>query len=195
MKTIINDIIISFRAVLVLTILLCGVYPILIWVVGQTFFSNSANGSMTENRDGAVVGSYLIGQAFIDSAYFQPRPSAAGNGYDAVASGGSNLGPLSRKLSDQIHERINAYRVMNHLSDGVPVPADAVTTSGSGLDPDISLANAMLQAPRVANVRHLDHQTLVHLIKEQTQKRQFGFLGEPRVNVLKLNLSLDRIPR
>jgi potassium-transporting ATPase KdpC subunit len=195
MKTFINDIITSLRAVLVLTILLCGIYPLLIWAVGQALFSRSANGSLIHSHDRTVIGSVLIAQAFEDSAHFQPRPSAAGSGYDAVASGGSNLGPLSQKLADQIQERITVYRAMNHLHDGVPIPADAVTASGSGLDPDISVANAMLQAPRVANVRHLDYQTVVHLIREQIRKRQFGFLGEPRVNVLKLNLSLERIPR
>jgi potassium-transporting ATPase KdpC subunit len=195
MKTIVTNTVTSLRALLVLTILLCGIYPMLIWVVGQTFFAKSANGSIIKNRDGAVVGSGRIAQGFTDTCYFQPRPSAAGSGYDAAASGGSNLGPLSRKLADQVHDRINAYRAMNHLDSGVPVPADAVTASGSGLDPDISIANAMLQASRVANARHLDHQTVIRLIKGQTQERQFRFLGEPRVNVLKLNVSLDRIPR
>jgi potassium-transporting ATPase KdpC subunit len=195
MKTLIKDTITSLRAVLVLTILLCGIYPLLIWVVGQTLFSRSANGSVIRNREGAVIGSRLMSQAFADSAYFHARPSAAGNGFDATASSGSNLGPLSKKLAYQIQDRINAYRAMNHLGNDVPIPADAVTASGSGLDPDISIANARLQASRVANARRLDHQTVIRLIKEQTQKRQFGFLGEPRVNVLRLNVSLDRIPR
>jgi K+-transporting ATPase ATPase C chain len=195
MKTFINNTVVSLRAIIVLMILLCGIYPLLIWVVGQTFFSSSANGSLIRNRDGVVVGSNLIGQAFTDSTYFQPRPSAAGNGYDAAASGGSNLGPLSKRLAAQIQDRIDAYRVMNHLSKAIPIPADAVTASGSGLDPDVSVANAMLQASRVANARHLDQQTVIHLITEQTQKRQFGFLGESRVNVLRLNIRLDRIPQ
>jgi potassium-transporting ATPase KdpC subunit len=195
MKPHVNDIIIALRALLVLTILLCGIYPIFIWAVGQMLFMKSASGSIIRNQDGIAIGSCLIGQVFNDSAYFQSRPSAAGNGYDATASGGSNLGPLSKELADRIRARINAYRAINHLSNGDPVPADAVTASGSGLDPDISVANAMLQAPRVADVRRLDHPTVIHLIQEQNQDRQFGFLGEPRVNVLKLNLSLDRIPR
>jgi potassium-transporting ATPase KdpC subunit len=195
MKTFIHDIITSLRAVLVLTILLCGIYPMFVWAFGQIFFSKSANGSVIRNRDGMVVGSDLIAQAFRDSAYFQPRPSAAGYGYDASASGGSNLGPLSKKLTEQVRERIHAYRALNHLSNDVLIPADAVTASGSGLDPDISEANALLQAPRISNVRHLDYQTVIRLIKAQKQKRQFGIFGEPRVNVFKLNLSLDRIPR
>jgi potassium-transporting ATPase KdpC subunit len=193
MKTFINDIFISLRAIVVLTILLCGIYPLLIWVIGQTFFSSSVNGSLISNRDGVVVGSELIGQAFTDSIYFQPRPSAAGNGYDAAASGGSNLGPLSHKLATQIQDRISDFRLMNHLGDESPIPADAVTASGSGLDPHISIANAMLQAPRVAKARQLDPQIVKRLINEQIQNRQFGFLGESRVNVLKLNVSLDRI--
>jgi K+-transporting ATPase ATPase C chain len=195
MKMILRNIIISLRALLVLSILLCGIYPMMIWAIGQTLFSGSANGSIIRNRDGIVVGSGMIAQGFADTCYFQPRPSAAGSGYDAAASGGSNLGPLSKKLADQIQDRIRAYRAMNHVDNSVLIPADAVTASGSGLDPDISNANAMLQASRVANARHLDEQTVIRLIKEQTRKRQFGFLGEPRLNVLKLNLSLDRIPR
>jgi potassium-transporting ATPase KdpC subunit len=195
MKSILNEILISFRALFFFGLLLCGVYPLLIWGIGQTVFTKSANGSLLRNREGIVIGSNLIAQSFTDSSYFHPRPSAAGNGYDATASGGSNLGPLSRKLADQLQSRSSSYRTMNRLDNNTPIPADAVTASASGLDPDISIKNAILQAPRVAEARHLEPQTVVKLIHQQMIGRQFGLLGEPRVNVLKLNLSLDRIPR
>lgn len=184
----------AFVSVLVFTGL-CGLlFPFVITGIANLIFPHQSKGSLIV-QNGHVVGSELIGQSFSKPEYFHPRPSAAGSGYDAANSGGSNLGPTSQKLMDQIRDRAAAYRAENELAGSALVPADAVTASGSGLDPDISIANALLQAPRVARARHLDTQTVIHLVKEQTQGRQFGLFGEPRVNVLKLNLSLDRIPR
>jgi len=138
-----------------------------------------------------VHGSKLLGQGFVDAKYFHPRPSAAGNGYDATSSGGSNLGPTSRKLNDAIKDRVAAYRKENSLSETEPVPADAVTASGSGLDPQISLRNAELQTPRVAKARGLSEEKARELGQQNTDGRNLGVLGEPGVNVLELNLALD----
>jgi K+-transporting ATPase ATPase C chain len=134
----------------------------------------------------------LLGQEFADAKYFHPRPSAAGNGYDATSSGGSNLGPTSRKLNDAIKERIAAYRAENSLSETEPVPADAVTASGSGLDPDISLENAELQLPRVAKARGVSEDRVRQLVQQNIDGRNLGVFGEPGVNVLQLNLALDQ---
>jgi K+-transporting ATPase ATPase C chain len=141
--------------------------------------------------DGIVHGSKLLGQGFADPKYFHPRPSAAGNGYDAASSGGSNLGPTSQKLNDAIKERVAAYRADNGLSETESVPADAVTASGSGLDPDISVRNAELQIPRVAKARGLSEEKVRELIQRNIDARDLGVLGEPGVNVLQLNLALD----
>src|SRR5690348_1118776 len=138
---------------LVLAIICCGLYPLIVFGISQAIFRDKANGSLIIASDGAVRGSRLLGQAFSGAKYFHPRPSAAGNGYDAANSGGSNLGPTSQKLNDAIKERIAVYRAENGLSETEPVPADAVTASGSGLDPHISLDNAELQIPRVAKAR------------------------------------------
>ena len=138
---------------IVLAVVCCGVYPLIIFGISQTLFRDKANGSLIVDPDGTVRGSKLLGQGFTDAKYLHPRPSAAGNGYDAASSGGSNLGPTSRKLNDAIKERVAAYRMENGLSEPQPVPADAVTASGSGLDPHISLQNAELQIPRVAKAR------------------------------------------
>ena len=138
-------------------------------------------------------GSRLLGQEFVDAKYFHPRPSAAGNGYDATSSGGSNLGPTSRKLNDAIKERLAAYRAENGLSESAPVPADAVTASGSGLDPHISLQNAELQTPRVVKARGVAEERVRELIRQNTNGRDFGVFGEPGVNVLQLNRALDRL--
>ena len=154
-------------------------------------FRDKANGSLIVDKDGTVRGSALIGQNFTDGKYFHPRPSAAGNGYDAANSGGSNLGPTSQKLNDAIKDRIAAYRKENGLPESEPVPADAVTASGSGLDPHISLRNAELQLARVAKARHLDEAKVRELIARNTGQPDLGILGEPGVNVLKLNLALD----
>jgi potassium-transporting ATPase KdpC subunit len=177
----------------VLAIVCCGVYPLLVFGISQTLFRDKANGSLITDPDGTVRGSKLLGQGFVDAKYFHPRPSAAGNGYDAVRSGGSNLGPTSRKLNDAIKERIAVYRAENGLSETEPVPADAVTASGSGLDPHISLQNAELQLPRVAKARGMRADKLREVIMKNTDGPDLGFLGEPGVNVLQLNGTLDRL--
>jgi K+-transporting ATPase ATPase C chain len=177
-------------AVLVVFTVLTGlVYPLAVTGVVQLAFPERADGSLLE-RDGAIVGSRLVGQAFSSPRYFHPRPSAAG--YDAMASGPSNLGPTSPKLLAAARRRAASYRRQNGLTDGAPVPIDAVTASGSGLDPHISPANARLQAPRVARARGLAPGTVLALVHAQTEGRPLGFLGEPGVNVLELNLALDR---
>jgi K+-transporting ATPase ATPase C chain len=175
-----------------LTVLTGLVYPLAVSAASSALFAEKANGSLVK-VDGKVVGSALLGQNFRDPRYFWPRPSAAGtDGYDGLASGGSNLGPSNPKLVDAVQERVEAYREANHLDPGEPVPADAVTASGSGLDPHISVANARLQASRVADARGLHRDHVLALIQTHTQTRPFGILGEDRVNVLELNLALDR---
>ena len=167
------------------------VYPLAVTGIAQVTMSGRADGSLVE-REGAVVGSSLIGQSFTAPEYFHPRPSAAGtDGYDAMASGGSNLGPSSADLIAAVGERVAAYRAENGLADDVPVPADAVTTSGSGLDPHISIANARLQTRRVADERGLSVDRVEELVDANTDGRALGFLGQPGVNVLGLNLALD----
>jgi K+-transporting ATPase ATPase C chain len=173
-----------------LTLLTGIAYPLAVTGVAQVAFPGRADGSLIE-RDGRVVGSRLIGQAFTAPRYFHPRPSAAGEGYDAMASSASNLGPTNPELFDEVRTRTAAYRRENHLRPGQRVPIDAVTASGSGLDPDISVANARLQAARVARARGLDLNDVQALIEEHTDGRSLGFLGEPGVNVLELNLALD----
>jgi K+-transporting ATPase ATPase C chain len=168
-----------------------GLYPLVVFGIVQVLFPDQANGSLIVDKDGSVHGSKLLGQQFTADKYFQSRPSAAGNGYDATSSGGSNLGPTSQKLNDAIKQNISDYRTQNNLDTNEPVPADAVTASGSGLDPHISLRNAELQAPRVARTRALDVNKVRILIKQNTDPSSLGFLGEPGVNVLTLNLSLD----
>jgi K+-transporting ATPase ATPase C chain len=179
---------------LVLAVVCCGLYPLIVFGISQLLFRDQANGSLITGADGSVRGSKLLGQAFSDPKYFHPRPSAAGNGYDATSSGGSNLGPTSRKLNDAIKDRVAAYRKENGLSKNDSLPADAVTASGSGLDPQISLRNAELQTPRIAKARGLSEQKVRELIQENTDGRDLGVLGEPGVNVLNLNLALDASP-
>ena len=178
----------------VFVVLLCGAYPLVVWVGAQALFPARANGSLIVDKDGAVRGSALLAQNFSSDKYFQPRPSAAGTGYDATSSSGTNLGPTSQKLADSIKAAVAAYRTANGLTADAPVPADAVTSSGSGLDPHISIVNAELQAPRVARARGLPLETIRALIVRHTADRDFGVLGEPGVNVLLLNLALDQIP-
>ena len=181
---------VSVLATLALLIILCGVYPLVVWGIGQAAFPRQANGSLVEVQ-GKVVGSALLAQNFNGPQYFHPRPSSAGDtGYDGTSSGGSNLGPLSQKLVDQVKERVENYRKENNMPAGTPVPADAVTASGSGLDPHISLKNADLQAKRVATARGLSPAQINKLIETYTDGPGLGFLGEPGVNVLMLNLAL-----
>jgi len=180
----------SVLALAVLGIILGGIYPLLSWGLAQALFPARANGSLLV-RDGRVVGSSLIGQGFRSPAYFHPRPSAAGDGYDAEQSGGTNLGPLSKALVEAVRARAAAYRAENGLPSDAPVPADAVTASASGLDPHISPENARLQAPRVARARGLSEAEVLRRVEAAIEGRTLGVLGEPRVNVLRLNLSLD----
>jgi K+-transporting ATPase ATPase C chain len=194
MKNWMKELRISLKAVLSLAVILCGLYPAAVWVLAQGLFPVKANGSLIE-RSGTTLGSSLIGQGFAGSKYFHPRPSAAGRGYDAVRSGGSNLGPTSKKLIDAVSQRAADYRAENNLGPEILVPADAVTASASGLDPHISLNNALLQTPRVARARGLDEMAVRKLVEAYTQGRDLGILGEPRVNVLMLNLALDGMSR
>jgi K+-transporting ATPase ATPase C chain len=175
---------------LALTVFTGLVYPLAMTGVAQVLFPNRADGSLVK-RDGEVVGSRLIGQNFSGPRYFHPRPSAAGDGYDAMSSSASNLGPTNPDLISEVRKRVAAYRAENRVPAGTAVPADAVTASGSGLDPHISVANARLQAPRVANARGMSVASVLDLIDEHTDGRSLGFLGEPGVNVLELNLALD----
>jgi len=184
----------ALLALVVFTVLCGVVYPLLVTGIAQVAFSDTANGSLVK-VDGVVVGSSLIGQQFASTKYFHPRPSAAGTGYDAGASSGSNLGPHNPALLQAVADRVAAYRSENGLSADVAVPVDAVTASGSGLDPEISVANARLQVRRVAAARGLTDQAVLALVSDATQHRQLVVLGDPGVNVLELNLALDRAHR
>jgi K+-transporting ATPase ATPase C chain len=174
-------------AFLLLTVLTGVVYPLVVTGIAQVGFPGRADGSLVK-RDGVVVGSRLIGQGFEGPRYFHPRPSAAGDGYDAMSSSASNLGPTNEDLLKEVDERRAAYREANDSA----APIDALTASGSGLDPHISPENARAQAPRVARARGLDEGEVLDLIEQHTDGRSLGFLGEPGINVLELNLALDR---
>ena len=191
MKELFSEIRGAVFATLVLAIVCCGLYPLVVFGISQGLFHDKANVSLLVDADGTVRGSKLLAQGFTADKYFHPRPSAAGTGYDAAGSSGSNLGPTSQKLNDAIKDRVDAYRKENGLNADESVPADAVTASGSGLDPHISLRNAKLQTPRVAKARTVNEEKLRELIKENTDARDFGLLGDPGVNVLTLNRALD----
>jgi len=192
MKNMLSELRVAVVAVFSLAVVLCGAYPLVVWAISQGLFPHEAGGSLIQ-RGGTLVGSELIAQNFSRPKYFHPRPSAAGEaGYDGANSGGTNLGPLSKKLAESVKKRVEAYRFENGLPPDLPVPADAVTASGSGLDPHISLKNAFLQAPRVAQARGIGTEVIERIIRANTEGRDFGVFGEPRVNVLKLNLALDR---
>jgi K+-transporting ATPase ATPase C chain len=177
-------------AFLAFTLVTGVAYPLLVTGIAQVVFAGRADGSLVE-RGGRVVGSSLIGQPLAGERYFHPRPSAAGAGYDAMASSASNLGPTNPALLRTVRQRIRAYRQENRLGAADVVPVDAVTASGSGLDPEISVANARLQAARVARARGLPVARVLALVSRHTTGRALGFLGEPGVNVLELNLALD----
>ncbi|CAN5465531.1 K(+)-transporting ATPase subunit C [soil metagenome] len=203
----------SVAATAILTVIVSGIYPVLVWGIAQLAFPNQANGSLVKKdgsyttKDEEAVGSSLLGQNFSAPQYFHPRPSAAGAGYDATSSGGTNLGPLSDKLINGVaddpatkdvdesfagvKQLVAAYRTENGLAADAIVPGDAVTRSGSGLDPHISPRNAELQTARVAKARNISADEIKRLIDDNTQSPGLGILGEPRVNVLMLNLALD----
>jgi len=192
MKVCLSELKTSLRATVALAVLVCGIYPAAAWLLDRALFPARSGGSLVR-LEGRVVGSRLIAQAFAEPRYFHPRPSAAGNGYDASRSGGSNLGPTSSKLIEAIGRRAARYREENGLSPDKLVPADAVTSSGSGLDPHISPENARLQAGRVAKARAIPEEKIMELVRACTAGRTFGILGQPRVNVMKLNLALDGV--
>jgi potassium-transporting ATPase KdpC subunit len=181
----------ALRMVALLTVLTGLVYPAVVTGLCQILFKNQANGSLIK-VNGQVIGSALLGQNFSKPEYFHPRPSSAGtDGYDATASSGSNFGATNQKLYDRVKASADQFRKENPTYAG-PIPADALTASGSGLDPQISLANAAAQAERVAKARSMDNASLQRLIASNTERGDLEFLGEPRINVLKLNLALDR---
>lgn len=193
MKEFFSQIRCAALATLTLAVVCCGLYPVVVFGLSQALFRDKANGSLILDKGGSVRGSKLLGQSFTGEKYFHSRPSAAGSGYDAANSGGSNLGPTSQKLHDAIQERVETYRNENRLKPDQPAPADAVTASGSGLDPHISLSNAELQGPRVARARGLTEGKVRELIRQHTEGPDLRILGEPRVNVLTLNLALDNL--
>jgi len=180
---------IAFLMTIVTTILLGLIYPLVVTGLAQLLFRDKANGQLI-SRNGEIVGSRIIGQAFVGPGYLHSRPSAAGNGYDAANSGGSNLGPTNQKLVDRVKADVARLQAEN---PGQPVPVDLVTTSASGLDPDLTPAGAEFQVPRIARERGLSEGQVRQLIDQHTSGRQVGFLGEPRVNVLEVNLALDQL--
>ncbi len=192
-----KNLIAEFRAAILVTLVLavvcCGLYPLAVYGLAQGLFRDRANGQLIVDAKGVIQGSRLIGQQFTAEKYFHSRPSAAGNGYDGLSSGGSNLGPTSKKLADSITQNISDFRSQNGLATNAPVPADAVTSSGSGLDPHISPSNAEAQLNRVAKARGLAPDKVRELIRQNTDGPDWGILGEAGVNVLTLNLALDQL--
>ncbi len=197
MKDLLTGIRSALAATLVLALVCCGLYPLIVFGISQALFPHKANGSLVLDSKGVVRGSALIGQGFTGAKYFHSRPSAAGNGYDATSSGGSNLGPTSQKLRDSIAQNIADYRNQNELASDAPVPADAVTASASGLDPHISPESARLQIERIAKARGFNAEQklcLAALVEQFIEPPQLGLLGEPRVNILLLNRAVDELP-
>jgi K+-transporting ATPase ATPase C chain len=186
-----NTLLIAVRTTIVTLVLTGIIYPYVITGLAQMLFPWRANGSLVTDEQGKVVGSELIAQGFTNPAYFQPRPSAAGNGYDAAASSGSNLGPTSKKLQDRVTQDIARLKEENPGATG-PVPIELVTTSGSGLDPHLSPKAALWQAPRIASARGVAPERIKAVLEAAIEGRSLGIFGEPRVNVLTLNLALDR---
>jgi K+-transporting ATPase ATPase C chain len=191
MKTILTEFGRSLVATLFFAVICCGVYPLVVFGLAQVLFPHQANGSLLVDKSGTVRGSSLIAQNFTGAQYFHPRPSA--NNFDATNSGGSNLGPTSSNLLANITQNLANYRGENGLATNAVVPADAVTASGSGLDPHISLANAELQIPRVAKARGISEEQLRKLVQQNTSSRDLGIFGMPRVNVMTLNFALDQL--
>jgi len=188
-----KQLMIAIKATILLTVLTGLLYPLAVTGLAQVLFPHQANGSL-KVVNGKTVGSELIGQSFTKPEYFHGRPSAAGNGYDGLSSGGSNYGPTNQKLSDRVSDDVKKFRAENPTYTG-PVPADLLTASGSGLDPHISPASADVQIARVAVARGMAAETLRQLVLAHTEGRQYGLFGEPRVNVLELNLALDQAAR
>lgn len=206
----VKQLVIAVRLTLILLLVVSGIYPLVVWGISQAAFKHQADGSLVTDGAGKTVGSSLLAQGFAKPEYFHPRPSAAGNGYDPTASSGTNLGPTSDKLINGVHKKDLApgkpdpsdfdgvadlakqYRADNGMAANTPVPVDAVTRSASGLDPGISPANAALQVARVAHARNVSADVVSGLVRQNTQGRSLGFLGEPVVNVLMLNLALDK---
>jgi K+-transporting ATPase ATPase C chain len=184
----------AVAATLALAALACCLYPLTVWILGQLLFPHQANGSLLVCK-GSVVGSRLIGQQFSSQSYFHSRPSSAGTGYDASSSAGSNWGPLAQGLIDAVQQRVARYRLENSLPPDAVVPVDAVTASGSGLDPHISVPNALRQAPRIARARAMSVEAVQKKIEAATEGRDLFIFGEPRVNVISLNLLLDQHER
>jgi K+-transporting ATPase ATPase C chain len=181
-------------AFVLLAVVCCGVYPLATWALGQGLFPGNANGTLIVDSQGRVRGSYRIGQSFRSPRYFHSRPSAAGtDGYDGGSSAGSNLGPTSAQLRQLVSDRVTAYRLENRLDPAILIPVDAVTASGSGLDPWISLRNAELQGARVSRERGMPQEQVLELVQRHMEKRQWGIFGEPGVSVVRLNLALDAI--
>jgi K+-transporting ATPase ATPase C chain len=184
----------SIVATIFFAVVLCGIYPLIVFGAAQFFFPHQANGSLLVDKSGVIRGSALLAQNFTGAQYFHPRPSAAGaNGFDATSSSGSNLGPTSTNLFAAVAQRISDYRAENNLATNAIVPADAVTESASGLDPHISPANAEIQIARVAKARGLSEDRVRELVKQNTRGRDLGLFGEPRVNVMTLNFALDQL--